>query len=89
MILARMEGEDTDRALLAAPPCDLWGYLIAGWARVVTTEDNVLAMIEDTCRGRAPLFTQQHEVLELTGNAEAEQMEFRVRRSPTPSFTTR
>ena len=49
------------------------------WLRVVTTEDNVLAMIEDTCRGRAPLFTQQHEVLELTGEVDVEKMDFRVR----------
>jgi hypothetical protein len=47
----------------------------------VTTEDNVLAMIEDTCRGRAPLFTQQHEVLELTGEMNVEKMDFRVRTS--------
>eukprot|EP01050_Picozoa_sp_SAG11_P027053 SAG11_NODE_6703_length_1263_cov_0.879725_1_plen_219_part_00 len=32
--------------------------------RVVKTEDGVLSLIEDTCRGRAPLFTQQHEVRE-------------------------
>jgi hypothetical protein len=51
------------------------------WLRVVTTEDNVLAMIEDTCRGRAPLFTQQHEVLELTGEVDVEKMDFRVRTS--------
>eukprot|EP01052_Picozoa_sp_SAG31_P050241 SAG31_NODE_11377_length_1037_cov_1.182303_1_plen_62_part_10 len=31
----------------------------------MTTEDGVLALIEDTCRGRAPLFTQQHEVKDV------------------------
>ena len=31
----------------------------------MTTEDGVLTLIEETCRGRAPLFTQQHEVIEL------------------------
>jgi hypothetical protein len=48
--------------------------------RIVTTEDGVLALIEDTCRGRAPLFTQMHEVLEVTGetaNAKAMRFEFR------------
>ena len=52
---------------------------MAGAFRVVKTEDNVLAMIEDTCRGRAPLFTQQHEILELTGEQDADKMAFRVR----------
>eukprot|EP01044_Picomonas_judraskeda_P021221 COSAG03_NODE_4938_length_1385_cov_2.758165_2_plen_69_part_00 len=56
----------------------------AGWCRVVKTEDNVLAMIEDTCVGRAPLFTQQHEVLELTGELDAAKMKFRVRSSDLP-----
>jgi hypothetical protein len=41
-------------------------------------------MIEDTCVGRAPLFTQQHEVLELTGELDAAKMKFRVRSSDLP-----
>eukprot|EP01048_Picozoa_sp_COSAG05_P004066 COSAG05_NODE_205_length_14184_cov_81.700887_9_plen_384_part_00 len=47
--------------------------------RIVTTEDGVLGLIEDTCRGRAPLFTQQHEVVELTGATDPEQMSFEFR----------
>ena len=47
--------------------------------RIVTTEDGVLGLIEDTCRGRAPLFTQQHEVLELTGSNDASKMIFEFR----------
>jgi hypothetical protein len=30
--------------------------------RIVKTEDGILSLIEDTCRGKAPLFTQDHEV---------------------------
>ena len=62
---------------------DLWNktagidYDPGETGRVIKNEDNVFALIEDTCRGRAPLFTQQHEVLELTGQADAAKMRFK------------